>query len=56
MHIKKTEIQTYENIGPWLTYGPVVYEYAVHYRGFVASGPDLGACIGKCYAAANPTL
>lgn len=33
-----------------------IYEYAVHYKGFVSSGPDLGACIGRCYAAANQTI
>lgn len=27
--------------------------YAVRYKGFVSSGPDLGACIVRCYEAAN---
>lgn len=27
--------------------------YAVHYKGSVSSGPDLGACIAACYGAAN---
>lgn len=29
------------------------YSYAVHYKGFVSSGTDLGACISACYAAAT---
>lgn len=33
-------------------YSPV-FDYAVYYQGFVSSGPDLGACIGRCYEAAN---
>lgn len=31
------------------------YIFAVHYRGFVASGHNLGARIGRCYEAANQT-
>lgn len=54
MEIKKTKSGT-----RWLTdscgydFMSPVFTYAVHYKGFVASGPDLGECIGRCYVAAN---
>lgn len=50
MHIRKT-LRCGRSVGD-LCY-ELVTDYAVHYKGFVASGPDLGACIAACHGAAN---
>lgn len=52
MHIKKLERKTVYR-GGFKPNSLCPQGYAVHYKGFVSSGPDLGACIGRCYAAAN---
>lgn len=52
MHIKKLARKVrYCGGFEWNSLAP--QEYAVHYKGFVASGPDLGACIAACHGAAN---
>ncbi len=44
MHIKKLNAGTVWNSR---------LVYLVHYQGFLSSGPDLGACIAACHAAAT---
>lgn len=53
MEIKKNVQHHDKVVGGYVCYGGSTTEFYVHYKGFVASGPDLGACIGRCYAAAN---
>lgn len=55
MHIKK--VLTPDSRLPSDIYFTMYHwQYAVHYKGFVASGPDLGACIAACHGAANQTV
>lgn len=55
MHIRKNKVSTEGFVHAREGYFGLrdVYHYWVAYKGFVASGPDLGECIGRCYGASN---